>query len=64
MCKRIINQLQHWYMEGLMGELCYKCSGLDKKLEQSRREMNRVLNDNRYGSPQDYDTAVEFIDQL
>ena len=70
--KRFTAWLAHVYVEGLTGELCWECSGLKKKLQEDApkiRAMQRhYIQSNdpnpRYGCPQDYDNAQDFIDRL
>lgn len=61
------HKLLHYYFEGLTGELCWKCSGFEEKLKKDLPRIKKMWRDahgQRYGTPQDYKDAQEFIDSL
>lgn len=65
--KKVKEQFYHWYWEGLTGEQCWDCSGLKKKIEADQAKIKKIQREvfkQRYGTPQDYKDAQEFIDSL
>ena len=63
-------KLAHWYWEGLTGEQCWECSGLKEHMRKERPKIMKIQRQAfgdqvpRYGCPQDYKDAQDFIDDL